>query len=116
VLDELGLATQQALSLRAAGDVSLGVVDERVLSENRVRRSKAGRGKYARMPASSPPTMFSLVPSVVAPVTWSGRSWRRKQTRQSRSRSGTFSMTSAGVTSAATMMRCFPPSTMEWSW
>jgi hypothetical protein len=36
---------------------------------------------------------------------------RRKQTRHSRSRMGTFSITSAGVTRAARMMRRFPPST-----
>jgi hypothetical protein len=55
--------------------------------------------------------MFSVVPYVVSPVTWCGRTLRRKQTRQSRSRSGTFSITSAGVTSAARMTRALPPST-----
>ena len=40
------------------------------------------------MPASSMATMFSVVPYVVSPVTWWGQSFRRKQTRHSRSRIG----------------------------
>ena len=63
------------------------------------------------MPASSMATMFSVVPYLASPVTWWGQIFRRKQTRHSRSRMAWLSMTSAGVTSAARMMRCLPPST-----
>jgi hypothetical protein len=59
---ELGLATQQELPLRAAVDVSRRVVDELVLSEKQCPAIEIGQGKYVRMPASSTPTMFSIVP------------------------------------------------------
>jgi hypothetical protein len=109
---ELGLATQQELPLRAAVDVSLGVVDELVLSEKQCPAIEIGQGEV-RPDARIFDADDVLDRAIgVSPVTWSGRSLRRKQTRQSRSRSGTFSMTSAGVTRAAKMMRCFPPSTM----
>ena len=60
------------------------------------------------MPASSMATMFSVVPYLASPVTWWGQIFRRKQTRHSRSRIAWFSMTSAGVTRAARMMRALP--------
>ena len=41
--------------------------------------------------------MFSTVPYLVSPVTCRGRSFQRKRARQSRSRAGWFSCTSAGV-------------------
>ena len=63
------------------------------------------------MPASSMATTFSVVPYFASPVTWWGRIFLRKQTRHSRSRIAWLSMTSAGVTRAARMMRALPPST-----
>ena len=44
--------------------------------------------------------MFSIVPYLVSPVTWRGRSFQRKRARHSRSSAGWFSCTSAGVTKA----------------
>jgi Tetratricopeptide repeat len=45
----------------------------------------------------------------VSPVTCLGRHRQRKRTCQRRSSMGWFSITSAGVTRAARMIRCFPP-------
>src|SRR5690242_17187523 len=44
------------------------------------------------MPASSMALMFSMVPYLVSPVTWRGRSFQRKRIRKRRSRMGWLCM------------------------
>jgi len=63
------------------------------------------------LPKAFHPSQQAPTEPVVSPVAWAGRSFQRKRTCQTRSRSGWFSITSDGVTSACRMMRALPPST-----
>ncbi len=90
-------AEGQDLPARAEGDILLGVVSV--------------TGMEARIPASSRRRRFSPVPYAAAAMTRWGWSFQRNETRRSKSDSGVFSRTSAGVTRAAKMIRALPPST-----
>jgi hypothetical protein len=64
-------------------------LSELTLAEERPVWVEIGQREARQLPASLPVTMVSTLPQVVSPVTWPGRTFRRKQTRHSRSRRGT---------------------------
>ena len=77
-----------------------------VLGEGPSRRG--GTGHCVFRPVER---LASAVRPSRSPVTCRGLSFQRKQVRKTRSSIGWFSMTSAGATKAARIIRAFPPST-----
>src|SRR5829696_5321982 len=103
----LVLAKRQHLAARAAVRIDAAVVDKLALAEERRALVEIGQGEE-RLDTGIL-ERDDVLDGAVGRVP--GHLPRRKQTRQSRSWSGTFSITSAGVTRAERMIRAFPPST-----
>jgi hypothetical protein len=108
-LTVLGRLPLQRMVLRTAVLVSLGVVREVSLrEERRPSRPQIGARDVGTDTGVLEGDDVLDRPVVVSPVTCSGRSVQRNRARHSRSSIGWFSMTSRGITSAERTIRALP--------